>query len=306
VILKEATSKFQLKKRDLSELTLFILDEKDHPVPLGQAIGSGMLANGMTVCVGKPHADQPLVSQPSASLPTTEQDVDEEEYYDAEGDKLLAGCTEHHPLDVIWQHPTTNALLYCGNIRAARNLKTLQEHGITRIVNCTANLDNYFEAKAQGSTVDVAQASSADESSNEQPAVERPVSEGAISYFRLNMSAHSRNVHTDEDAVKFVMPMLDFVQSALHTGSNALVHCKAGAHRAGTAAIICLMYLDGLTKLEAAAEARRRRVAIDKGWGGIGSLPLLMNRLDREWERERRVKASASYDIDFISDDVDS
>jgi protein-tyrosine phosphatase len=36
--------------------------------------------------------------------------------------------------------------------------------------------------------------------------------------------------------------MFDFVESELLAGRNVLIHCLAGAHRAGTAGTSCLMY----------------------------------------------------------------
>ena len=38
-------------------------------------------------------------------------------------------------------------------------------------------------------------------------------------------------------------PLFDFVDSKLGAGESVLIHCLAGAHRAGTAGTACLMHL---------------------------------------------------------------
>ena len=44
----------------------------------------------------------------------------------------------------------------------------------------------------------------------------------------------------------FVQQLFDFVEGALAAGSSVLIHCLAGAHRAGTTGCLLLMHKTGL------------------------------------------------------------
>lgn len=44
----------------------------------------------------------------------------------------------------------------------------------------------------------------------------------------------------------FVTPLFAFIDSALANNSSVLVHCLAGAHRAGTTGCLCLMHYESL------------------------------------------------------------
>ena len=44
----------------------------------------------------------------------------------------------------------------------------------------------------------------------------------------------------------FIGPVLKYIENEIENGRNVFVHCLAGAHRAGTTAIICLMHFAGL------------------------------------------------------------
>lgn len=56
-----------------------------------------------------------------------------------------------------------------------------------------------------------------------------------------------------------------------------LVHCLAGAHRAGTTGVACLIHYAELEPTEAIRIAKRCRPIIDP----IGQLPEFLNRLQR-------------------------
>ena len=136
---------------------------------------------------------------------------------------------QYNAVDPLWQHPETRAVFYVGNQTAASNLALLQKHGITHVVNCTDNMPNYHE-NASG-----------------------------MKYHRFDISRFHRQVKTEADADRFVKSMLDFVGrhlseslafawlpsgapllgSALASGKNVMVHCLAGAHRAGTTGAKC-------------------------------------------------------------------
>jgi len=51
---------------------------------------------------------------------------------------------------------------------------------------------------------------------------------------------HARS--TPESILDFLKPFFDFVDAAVESGQSVLVHCVAGAHRAGTAGCLLLMH----------------------------------------------------------------
>lgn len=87
---------------------------------------------------------------------------------------------------------------------------------------------------------------------------------------------------TDEEAVSFAQPVLNFISDALDRGENVMVHCLAGAHRAGTTGIICLMHFAKLGVKEAIFMAKQCRPIIDP----ISDFPLLLARLARGWMQQ--------------------
>lgn len=153
----------------------------------------------------------------------------------------------YNALDPLWKHPETGAVFFVGNQTAAQSLQLLQQHKVTHVVNCTDNMPNYHEGS------------------------------GHIRYHRFDITSHYRYVRTDQDAVHFIAPMLDFVSRALGEGKNVMVHCLAGAHRAGTTGCICLMHFAGLSAREAVPLAKRCRPIIDP----IGSFPELLAKVER-------------------------
>ena len=66
-----------------------------------------------------------------------------------------------------------------------------------------------------------------------------------------------------------------FVDESLAAGQPVLIHCLAGAHRAGTAGIACLMHLCDLDAKPAIATAKLARPAINP----IGDFPNLLKLL---------------------------
>lgn len=154
-------------------------------------------------------------------------------------------------LDPVWRHPQSGGTLYVGNEVAAKTLSLLQGHGISHVVNCTDSIPNYHE---------------------KQPGA-------PITYFRFDVTSHYHRARTDKDAVAFAQPMIDFVSDALSRGKNVMVHCLAGAHRAGTTGIICLMHFAKLSAKDATFIAKRCRPIIDP----ICDFPLLLARIEKGW-----------------------
>jgi protein-tyrosine phosphatase len=75
----------------------------------------------------------------------------------------------------------------------------------------------------------------------------------------------------------FFSPLFTFLDLELALGNNVLIHCLAGAHRAGTAGIASLMHLCGMGRDEATTAAKKLRPAINP----IGDFPKLLMLLDR-------------------------
>merc|ERR1711957_724569 len=74
----------------------------------------------------------------------------------------------------------------------------------------------------------------------------------------------------------FFAPLFEFVSGELEAGQNVLIHCLAGAHRAGTAGIACLMHLGDFDRETATSVARAARPAINP----IGDFPRLLAALE--------------------------
>eukprot|EP00933_Yihiella_yeosuensis_P022824 TRINITY_DN17891_c0_g1_i1.p1 TRINITY_DN17891_c0_g1~~TRINITY_DN17891_c0_g1_i1.p1 ORF type:complete len:314 (+),score=40.93 TRINITY_DN17891_c0_g1_i1:73-1014(+) len=160
----------------------------------------------------------------------------------------------YNALDALWRHPQSGAIFYVGNQTAAADASILQQHKIAHVVNCTNNMPFYHQKS------------------------------GHINYFRFDISSHYHRVKSDADAVAFVQPVLDWISAALAEGRNVIVHCLAGAHRAGTTGCLCLMHFAGLPRNEAIAAAKKCRSIIDP----IGAFPELLARVERGWKVEGR------------------
>ena len=50
------------------------------------------------------------------------------------------------------------------------------------------------------------------------------------------------DMQTTEGILRFMNPAFHFIEEKTNNGENVMVHCLAGAHRAGTTAIAWLMY----------------------------------------------------------------
>lgn len=76
--------------------------------------------------------------------------------------------------------------------------------------------------------------------------------------------------------LRFFQPLFDFLDREMRQGKVVLIHCLAGAHRAGTTGIASLMYLTGMSAQEATKTAKSLRPIIDP----IGDFPRLLQLLD--------------------------
>ena len=165
-----------------------------------------------------------------------------------------AAARAHRPLDCLWRDTTTGARVFVGDVTAARCRRTLDGLGITHVVNCQGlDSTNFFEA------------------------------DGRFSYLRFPIAHRvARREPAPDDGkglVRLFAPLFQFVDSALARGASVLVHCLAGAHRAGASGVALLMHLDPrLSAARATRLARARRPAIEP----ILFLRTLLDALERE------------------------
>uniref|UniRef100_A0A7S3UXR1 protein-tyrosine-phosphatase n=1 Tax=Aplanochytrium stocchinoi TaxID=215587 RepID=A0A7S3UXR1_9STRA len=143
--------------------------------------------------------------------------------YDLEAEKLFkklnnisdeddSRTSRYRDLDPLYEDPTTGAVVYVGAKMAADNLKTLGKHSIRHIVNCTNRQKLTFQ-EVEG-----------------------------FQYYRFTPATwRMLGLKGDVEILGFVDEMMDFVDQALGKGENVLIHCLAGAHRAGTTGVLVLM-----------------------------------------------------------------
>ena len=145
---------------------------------------------------------------------------------------------------------------YIGNIRAAQSAQTLAKHRIANVINAQdVDTENFHEH------------------------------DPAFTYLRFPI-AHwwsAPDINTTAGVLAFYRPLFAFVKEKLGKGENVMVHCLAGAHRAGTSGVSCVMYFLGLGAVDAVKYVKERRPIVDP----IGGFPDLLSRLDLAL-RERR------------------
>lgn len=141
---------------------------------------------------------------------------------------------------------------FIGNIRAAASLETLREHNITHIINAQDVDSENFHEHTNG---------------------------GEFTYLRFPIAHWWRapDVATPAGVRAFYAPLFSFAERALQRGENVMVHCLAGAHRAGTSGISLVMYFMNLSAPQAVGYVRERRPIVDP----IGSFPDLLKRLEK-------------------------
>ena len=88
---------------------------------------------------------------------------------------------------------------------------------------------------------------------------------------------------TKKGILRFFYPFLNFVEKELEAGNSVLIHCLAGAHRAGTSGVAWLMYKKRITPKDATDLAKTYRAKIDP----LGSFPNLLSKLNRALEMDK-------------------
>jgi len=101
-----------------------------------------------------------------------------------------------------------------------------------------------------------------------------------ISYFRFPVAwsywVQAWNTSTPKGVFRFFNPLFQWIEHATDHGKNVLIHCLAGAHRAGTTGVSWLMYAEDLKYRKALKKAKKLRPAINP----IGSFPKLLKKLE--------------------------
>lgn len=214
--------------------------------------------------------------------PTGHQQQQEDEYYAEEGRKLLAqvnadrgggggersvslmsgnsqgggGPSRYDLANVIYSHPETGAKLYVGNHRAAASMEILSDRmgNCRRIVFCQdKDGTKHFEHDREFRYLTF-----------------------PIGRWRSYIPWEGEPGR-EEAAIKFFRPLFEFLDDELGHGNNVLIHCLAGAHRAGTAGISSLMHLTGMSASDATKTAKALRPIIDP----IGDFPNLLSLLEK-------------------------
>eukprot|EP01013_Petalomonas_cantuscygni_P029999 TRINITY_DN55923_c0_g1_i1.p1 TRINITY_DN55923_c0_g1~~TRINITY_DN55923_c0_g1_i1.p1 ORF type:complete len:209 (+),score=16.28 TRINITY_DN55923_c0_g1_i1:135-761(+) len=154
-------------------------------------------------------------------------------------------------LNPILCHPETGARVFVGDHRIASDREALTSLDINCIVFCQESDGRcHFDG--------------------EDPFV--------YCRFPIGSLAHREDAwRTDADVIRTFTPLFHFVQDHISSGRNVLIHCLAGAHRAGTAGIACIMHFCEKSAAEAQQLAQERRPIIEP----IGNFRARLQLLER-------------------------
>eukprot|EP00931_Biecheleriopsis_adriatica_P064625 TRINITY_DN39376_c0_g1_i1.p1 TRINITY_DN39376_c0_g1~~TRINITY_DN39376_c0_g1_i1.p1 ORF type:complete len:354 (-),score=70.88 TRINITY_DN39376_c0_g1_i1:78-1115(-) len=160
-------------------------------------------------------------------------------------------------LDPVWQHPASGARVFIGNKTAASSRLILQDNGISHVVNCTSDMPLFFSR------------------------------DPSISYFRFDIYKFYRELDFSNrtGVLDFFQPVFSWIDKAVAAGHSVLIHCLAGAHRAGTTGVAYVMHASGLDHKTAIVACKTCRPIVDP----IDKLTDLLASLERA-----RAFASAS------------
>lgn len=161
---------------------------------------------------------------------------------------------KYRNMDAVYMHPTTGAKLFIGNQTAARSESVLLSEKVYHIVNCQEpTAANFFEGdrRFKYRRFPIAQWW-------RKPGVE--THDGVLEYFENGCHA--------------------WIENALEAGHNVMVHCLAGAHRAGTTGVSFMMRMGKFDVDTAIRLAKWQRPVVDP----FGSLLDLLARLQAAYE----------------------
>ena len=83
------------------------------------------------------------------------------------------------------------------------------------------------------------------------------------------------DMNTKTGIIRYFNVLFDFIEKVMKEGRNVLIHCLAGAHRAGTTGCAWLLYANNLSVEDAIKLGKAKRDAIDP----IGNFPELLEAL---------------------------
>ena len=188
---------------------------------------------------------------------------DEKDAASGGGESPLLSIQRYAWSNAIYQHPkNSNAKLYVGNYMSASSMDALNNtmNHCRRIVFCQSSDGiKHFENHPEFIYLDF-----------------------PIGMWRSYLPTSRRTPH---DVYMFFKPLFEFLDKELLQNHNSvLMHCLAGAHRAGTAGIASLMYLTGMSAIDATRTAQTLRPIINP----ISDFPYLLNLLEKGLQEERQ------------------
>ena len=188
--------------------------------------------------------------------------VGDEVDFDAAGRQLLASLNldgaapgSYDDLNCVYRDPETGAGVFIGNAQAAANADTLSRNGIKRVVNCQGiKSKNYFE----------------DDDAHPD-----------MTYLRFPVSFWKRSVGSEHaqqvgGAVEYIQPTFAFINEGVALGEGCLIHCLAGAHRAGTTGVAYMMY-QGKVSLSVALDLAKQLRPIVSPFAGLLEFLLVLD-----------------------------
>ena len=188
----------------------------------------------------------------------------------------------HGPLNQIWRSPHGDGSVFVGGIMAAKNLHLLQRCKITHVVQCmnrpSLNVHpgiSYFDFSIEKWRDAMPQLLRHRIGQN----YTRQVGPGGeVRWVERRCRTDAEEDQELAAAVGALFePVVSFIRSAVDAGGGVLIHCFAGAHRAGTTGVAWLMHADGLNATDATTAAQRQRPCIDpKEHGDLQELLLLL------------------------------
>ena len=95
--------------------------------------------------------------------------------------------------------------------------------------------------------------------------------------YGIGEGVYSAKLDTPKQILGFFNPAHSFIDNALDQGCNVMVHCLAGAHRAGTTGVSYMMKAGKMSYADALKVAKRQRSVVDP----IGGLAESLRKL--EW-----------------------
>jgi hypothetical protein len=166
--------------------------------------------------------------------------------YNAEARKLFARLnledhadpsrSAYNDADCVFKHPTSGGCFFIGNQSIAASKPQLSAKKIRCIVNCQeATAPNFHEKDTH------------------------------FEYLRFPISywKATPQTRTPDGLFQYMRVLFSWIDQRLDRGENVMVHCLAGAHRAGTAGTAYVMYKAGLDFAPALESVRACRPFVD-------------------------------------------